>query len=253
MSEVDMRTAVAVSVLPPHGADEPVSPETLASDLRRHVDVAVKSVRESVEARMEQAREIQQRVNNLVVVDENTARTAADVALAAKRMADELEQERKRITQPMTDGGKTIKAIFDGMINPISAASDTAKRKAFAFKMAEEKRLAEEARRRREEEEAKALEIAETLRDAGRADLADAQLDMAAETIQDRAPEKVAIAGNMAKMSERTTWEFEVVNKSAVPMAYLLVDEKAIRIAIRDGVREIPGVRIFQETRSVLR
>ena len=43
------------------------------------------------------------------------------------------------------------------------------------------------------------------------------------------------------------TWAFEITDASTVPRAYLIVDEKAIRQAVRDGVRTIPGVRIYQE------
>lgn len=43
------------------------------------------------------------------------------------------------------------------------------------------------------------------------------------------------------------TWAFEIENDKLVPRDYLMVDEKAIRQAIRDGVRTIPGVRIYQE------
>lgn len=42
-------------------------------------------------------------------------------------------------------------------------------------------------------------------------------------------------------------WTFETTDASLVPREYLIVDESAIRKAIAAGVREIPGVRIFQE------
>ncbi len=41
-------------------------------------------------------------------------------------------------------------------------------------------------------------------------------------------------------------WKFEIVNAGDVPREFLAVDEKLIRQAVRDGVRQIPGVRIFQ-------
>jgi hypothetical protein len=42
-------------------------------------------------------------------------------------------------------------------------------------------------------------------------------------------------------------WKFEITDAVAVPREYLSVDEVLVREAIRSGVREIAGVRIYQE------
>jgi hypothetical protein len=42
-------------------------------------------------------------------------------------------------------------------------------------------------------------------------------------------------------------WSFEVVDLDQVPREYLSLDVAVVRQAItRDGVRKIPGLRIFQ-------
>ena len=41
-------------------------------------------------------------------------------------------------------------------------------------------------------------------------------------------------------------WTFEVVDESKIPREYLIVDGTAVRKAIRNGVREIDGLDIFQ-------
>ena len=46
---------------------------------------------------------------------------------------------------------------------------------------------------------------------------------------------------------------FEVVDKSKLPLEFLKVDEVAIRNAIRNGDREIAGVKIFQKPQIALR
>jgi hypothetical protein len=62
-----------------------------------------------------------------------------------------------------------------------------------------------------------------------------------------------------ASVSFKKTWTFEIENHNQIPVAVLrkyMGDEafnKAMRAAIRDGVREIKGVRIFQETNSTVR
>ncbi len=48
-------------------------------------------------------------------------------------------------------------------------------------------------------------------------------------------------------------WVFEVTDPNAVPREYLEVNETAIRKAVQGGIREIPGVRIYQDTSLSLR
>jgi len=50
----------------------------------------------------------------------------------------------------------------------------------------------------------------------------------------------------------RKVWDFEIENPSAVPAEFMQVNEKAVREAVRKGVREIPGIKIFQKTVTVI-
>ena len=43
------------------------------------------------------------------------------------------------------------------------------------------------------------------------------------------------------------TWKHEVTDPDQVPREYLTVDEKKIRAAVKDGVRSIPGVNIYED------
>ena len=53
--------------------------------------------------------------------------------------------------------------------------------------------------------------------------------------------------------STQQVWDFEITDPNQVPREYLAIDETAIRRAvIRDKVREIPGVRIFQKSQVKL-
>jgi len=44
-------------------------------------------------------------------------------------------------------------------------------------------------------------------------------------------------------------WKHEIVDVKLVPREYCVVSDSRIRDAIKQGVREIPGVRIYQETK----
>jgi hypothetical protein len=60
--------------------------------------------------------------------------------------------------------------------------------------------------------------------------------------------EPVRIQGDYGATAYVThSWAFEIVDLDAVPRCYLAVNSETIRTAItRDGVRDIPGLRIFQ-------
>jgi hypothetical protein len=47
--------------------------------------------------------------------------------------------------------------------------------------------------------------------------------------------------------SQRKEWTHEILNPDEVPREYCSVDERLIRKAVKGGVREIPGVRIYED------
>ena len=58
---------------------------------------------------------------------------------------------------------------------------------------------------------------------------------------------KEPVRSDSAVSSAVPVWKHEVTDAAAVPRQYLIVDELAIRAAMKAGIRDIPGVRIFEE------
>lgn len=50
--------------------------------------------------------------------------------------------------------------------------------------------------------------------------------------------------GNFKKIKK---WVYTVEEAGVVPVEYLVIDDKAIKTAIKSGVRNIPGLKIFEE------
>lgn len=61
------------------------------------------------------------------------------------------------------------------------------------------------------------------------------------------APAPVTMGSSFQAKGTTKRWVFEVKDTAQVPREYLIVNETAIRKAIANGVREIPGVEIKQE------
>jgi hypothetical protein len=56
-----------------------------------------------------------------------------------------------------------------------------------------------------------------------------------------------------ASAHQRKVWAFKIIEMVAVPREYLAVNEQSIRDAIKMGIRNIPGIHIFEETKTVFR
>jgi len=171
---------------------------------------------------------------------------AYEVLQEIKARLQLVEKKRKGITQPLNASLKEVNAMFKTLSAPLGAADSILRQKigVFRHKQEEDARNREEViRRKAEAEKAKitALEAKKRLTAKDEKVLVKAVerrevLETKAELVQS----KVGVA-SMAKR-----WTFEVEDSATVPRRYLIVDTIAIRMAIREGVREIPGVRIYQ-------
>ena len=130
----------------------------------------------------------------------------------------------------------------------------------------ERKRQAELARIAQIEADRLAAEAAEHA-DAGINDTADDLLDAAVEQ-EDKSAAlnakatgdiKTRSAGMYSTASSRKVWVFKIDNYPALDVAALAIYftedalDKAIRSAIKDGIREIKGVKIYQEDKITIR
>lgn len=120
-----------------------------------------------------------------------------------------------------------------GALGPLVKALAKGKEKVTAF-LREQARLAQLEQQRILEEQQKAANRKRS--DAGRAEVA-SQTEQLLE----------AAAPNMTGAA--LVWQFEVEAAGDVPRPYLEVNEAAIKQAVAAGVREIPGVRIYQDVR----
>jgi chromosome segregation ATPase len=53
--------------------------------------------------------------------------------------------------------------------------------------------------------------------------------------------------------SQRKVWEFRVVDPLLVPREFLLVSDNKVRDAVKMGTRSIPGIEIFETSKTVFR
>lgn len=191
--------------------------------------------------------------------------TAADLSYATDLLKSltergkQAEEERKRLVKPFNDGVAQINARFKSITLPLQDAVGMLKDKMLTFQRAAERKAEEERQRRqreqdeidRKERERKAAEEAQNLKEATDGE----EQDRAAPPARIEEPPPPAVASSFkpstygqtgAISTVKKVWKHELADISQVPAQYLLLDTVKVNQAVRAGIREIPGVRIFQ-------
>ena len=202
---------------------------------------------------------------------EEDAATLTDFIAQCQTHIKKAEAAHKKEKELFLKAGRAVDAFFKRRCDKLTAAlaPGVSRLKAYRDQVALLERQRHEAARRAAEEEARrAAAAAEEHRAVAERLAREAQnlgdRRHAAEELQlaEAAAERAAIAGREAKAPLEPTrirgdygatayvtrsWTFEVVDLDRVPREYMSLDVEVVREAItKDGVREIPGLRIFQ-------
>ncbi len=204
------------------------------------------------------------------------------IVIATRALAKKVEDARVTAKEPFLTGGRDVEAFFastfgQAVKKPLTgrlgrimetfqkigddyAAEKAAKERAEAQARADKLRKEEEAR----------LELARKAEEAGRAKTS-VNHQAKAEISALQAAEAEAVANAPAAdlvrtetesgltVSAKTPWDFEITDYDKIPLdnlrPYFKRDdvEKALRFAVRQGARQIPGVRVFQNTKATFR
>jgi hypothetical protein len=169
---------------------------------------------------------------------------------------------RERMLAPLRARLDELRGAYDRILTKVEAAESRLK----ATLLARRRQREIEAARAAQEavQAAAALAAAEAQRDAetagfseptARALAAQVEQQVTAEMTPQVVPAEQprATEGLVGTASVRLTWTYEVVNLDEVPREYLVLHAAAVTRAIRDGVRAIPGLRIYQQEGVAMR
>lgn len=166
-----------------------------------------------------------------VVADEDQAH---DILKEVKERLKFLDKKRKEITQPLNKSLKSANAMFKELSEPLKEVDGIMRNKILAFHKAQEAKA--------EKREQRLIAKQEAAEKAGDED----RVEAIQEKIEDVRP-------NVGSTTVQKRWTFEVVDIKKVPFEYFVLDEKMVREEIRNGLRDIPGIRIFQTENVMVR
>lgn len=160
------------------------------------------------------------------VIDSVEAVDTASVFLKQVRDTERsIEDKRLEFTAPLNQSLKAINDTFKKLKEPLEQARALLTNKILDWKKAEAERLFKEEERRRK--------IQEAHREAGH--------QVSTPVVLERPENKI---GNT---QTRKVWTFKVKEFSKIPDVYKVINQVAVNQSIRDGVRDIPGIEVYQE------
>jgi hypothetical protein len=189
--------------------------------------------------------------------NDETAGKMADFIKQLTACTKAAESARVGAKEPHLEASRAVDGFFKKITDPLASAKTKIQQR-LDFYLRE--KAAAEQRRRSEE----AAEMERLAKDAADRAQTEAQVT-AAIAVEERAgemrQEAQAKPADMARTrgdfgavaTLRSVWTFEVMDRSKIPADYLMVNEAAIKGAVKAGIREIPGVRIYQEQSAVVR
>lgn len=167
---------------------------------------------------------------------------AADLIKMITAHVKALEDVREAHKRPILEAGKVVDAHFKARTAPLDAAKAAVKGMVSAWQAAERAKAAAEAKAKLDA--ARAAE--ERARAAG-------VLSTTPVAEPEPEPQQVVRGATGAGIVTTKRWVHEVTDAAAVPRQYLTVDDAAIKAAVKAGVRDIPGVRIYQDETVTVR
>jgi hypothetical protein len=214
-------------------------------------------VRQKLAAYDPEIEKMEREVKALEVTDESTHERAVAMGGQAHGVVKKIESVRKYYVQDPKDFAKQVDSLAKVYKDKFGAIEQEAKRKISAYqrRLEQERREAERKRLEAEEAERKRREEAQQELDSFCESVKTPEAKAEAEPPPPPAepePPKVTRTEHGAA-HQRKVWTYAVEDESQLPREYLTVDHKKIGQAVKDGVRNIPGLSIYQENKTVFR
>ena len=190
----------------------------------------------------EEMKKVKAKVDVYIITDEASAAAIIETRRQAKDIFKEIESSVAskigHIKKLVADVNAVVKYYRDSIDAIVEAADGK-------IKTYQRQRQIEEAELRRKQQELIDKENERLRKLAEKKKVEPPPMIPPAPIIEE--PKKTLATASGAKATMVDRWIFEVMNKEGVPEEYKMVDDKAVNAAIRQGVREIPGLRIFND------
>ena len=192
--------------------------------------VLIEDTRAKLDQHIDQIEKIKHDVIEYDVCSKWAAEELLTEAVKAKKLHKKFETLRKEILEPARKYQAKVNDIFKMFTEKLEEIEAIVKAKIESW----EKK--QEAERKKQEEEAVLLAAAMNLDIVPYVEKSDGK-----------------ISSSDATSYKKKDWKFKVTDMKQVPLEFLMVDEEKVEIALRNGIREIPGLEVFTVEKTIIR
>ncbi len=198
-------------------------------------------------ALLDQYSEIKSKVID-VTVDDETVYEATDFGKRLTKLVKDVDVACKAAVEPLKTAISQTEAPYKNLAGELEKIKWTLDGKMSGY-LAEKRKKQEELEKIEREKQAEALRKAQE-EAAMKGNIDDVQaIETAVEHVETMPIKTTASVRGFtgASVSSRKNWKYEVTDSNVVPREYCEPSASKINAAVKSGVREIPGVRIFEE------
>lgn len=195
-------------------------------------DLAITAIKDQIEALCKEGTE-------MVITDNDSFAHAGEFLRKIKQAQKQVDDTRKGMTRPLDESKKKIMDLFRPVEQRIEKLELSIKGSLMVYQAEIDRKIRierEELDRKNAEEMAQKQKDAEFFGESG--------VDIEPSTAESM---PVNVAPVAVGISTKTVWAFEIVDESKLPREMLSADEKKIRAAVEFGMRNVPGLRIFEK------
>ena len=188
----------------------------MSTNVEKKLDEKIKKENKSIV-------QIASRADKVAIIKTDSDLTGAvEFLVKVKNRMKELEEERQNYTKPINESLRRLNGRFKELTEPLKTAERGVKDAILVYKREkEEQRLIDQENLRKKNGGNENIVIADAVPDI--------------------------VESKSGEIRTRKTWTFKVIEEKKVPREYMIVDEKKVKAAIREGERKIKGLEIFQE------
>jgi hypothetical protein len=185
------------------------------------------------------------KANDLTIETEEQNQLAVIMGTSAKKLAKTINQKRDEILKDPEDYVKGVRNFCRMFTEKLATIENGLKQKLTSYRIVQEQK--------RREAEQKAIAETERLNKKLAKDAEKKGIE-APQIMKPVLPkEQKAIRTESGVASGRKTWTFELADLGKVPREYMTLDERKVNDAIKAGLRNIPGLRIYEKETTTFR
>ena len=210
--------------------------------------LAIAQAKQSLSSFMETGEALLNQAQSIEILDKPEYEEGAKLFAQIKSFKKTIDTQRKELIKLPYDYVRRVNAFAKEISKPLDDAETVIKQKLIDYEAKKELERREQEKKAEEERKRLQERLNKEAQEKG------VEAVILPEVMFPKEEKNIVHTEGGDTIYTRTVWDFEVIDFAQVPDEYKVIDEKKVRQAInRLGIRDIPGLRIFQKKTVVKR